>query len=874
MSRHGFHRLMGPPDPPKPMPIDPPVTGHMGHRQISASSAMPLTSLFAQTQAPEPGRIWSAHPQRDGLPSPLETHAMVRWQTDSEEPWNPVSSGTGAIPAFRPISTIHPGTRSLGSYGHYRDNNVSEIGSIDTGTHPSDSGYATKSLTNSVFSGEPAEHGQDCSSVSGQIDKLHLVTEQPQCPPPYGNPERPRSVSGNICDMCGETFTCQSALKKHQLRHTKPHKCTVTTCPRFNEGFATINDRDRHITSVHKFKKDGISKSWRHLRRMHRDHNIEAIVRKCDQDCLVTEGEPVQDSYTSSEVSPPSKTIAHAGTLGQDSYISPQDLNEESPNSTIPEAGNIQTGLALPNGQRPDTSSDACDQNIEPFRELNYVPEDAPGNVQQTITKITEERLIKEDRTASVYPLGSAPAKEYGCSKTKPSENADGIPGQNTPNFDQGVEGSRLFTTASADVASTVAAMSPEITKVAASLTPRFLSKLAIEHEQERKNTGLDVIVIEDEDPVDVPIQPLDTTDGMPADKLPPNTRNNRLGQTGHCISTETMNISSGSDTPLSDRVKLQIEELLKSGLSNLLAKGARSARYSGTTVGGNHGPIHANKGKEIQCRYCKKVLPRDCDMNKHIKRHTRPYGCTYPNCNKLFGSKNDWKRHENTQHLQLEMWRCREKDNVNGKECCKLFYRRETFQQHLRQHHYISDTERLRDEARNRRIGRNRQIQFWCGFCRVVVPLKYRGLEAWDERFNHIGSHFAQNQKIDEWVPVDSDRPKGDTWPESTSMEGKGSRETEGYSPDQPSDDNANNRPSPENPRPKNPSQSPPIAIETIEPAAEEPSQYCCACGDGPWALAIHSRCPQCPHEFCDDCRARTFANPPRKRKRPQPRS
>ncbi|KAM3415704.1 hypothetical protein BST61_g9218 [Cercospora zeina] len=35
----------------------------------------------------------------------------------------------------------------------------------------------------------------------------------------------------------------------------------------------------------------------------------------------------------------------------------------------------------------------------------------------------------------------------------------------------------------------------------------------------------------------------------------------------------------------------------------------------------------------------------------KHIKRHTRPYGCTFPLCNKIFGSRNDWKRHELTQH-------------------------------------------------------------------------------------------------------------------------------------------------------------------------------------------------------------------------------
>ncbi|KAI9769660.1 MAG: hypothetical protein M1840_003897 [Geoglossum simile] len=553
---------------------------------------------------------------------------------------------------------------------------------------------------------------------------------------------------------------------------------------------------------------------------MHKGNNIEAIVQKCDLECLVTERDPVQDPYTSNEVGLPPKMIVRKGTPGQSSYVSQQYLSEESIN-TIPEARNISPGLELPNGQRPNTSSD---QSTEPFRPLNYVPEDAPGSVEQTVADTaTESPHPKEDRISPMYPLGSTPAKESGVPKAKPSDNADGIPQQNTPEFDQDAEGIRLFTPA--HVASTVAAMSTEITKVAASLTPKFLSKVAIEQVQEIKSTDPGVIVIEDEDPI-ASNQSLDITGDISVEtisNLLPNGKNNRLGQIGHCTSTGNMKISSGSDSPLSERIKFQIEELLKSGLSNLLAKGARSAGYNGATVGGNNGPIHA-KGK-VKCLFCKKVLPRDCDMNKHVKRHTRPFGCTYPSCNKMFGSKNDWKRHENTQHFQLEMWRCRETENINGKECARLFYRREAFQQHLRQQHNILDADKLKDEARIRRIGRNGQVQFWCGFCKLLVPLKYRGLDAWDERFNHIGNHFTHNQKIDEWVPIDSNRPKGETWPE-TSMEGKDWQGTEGHSPD---DDSANTRdrqPSPEKASPQNAGQSPAAVVETIESRIEGPSR------------------------------------------------
>ncbi|KAI9657201.1 MAG: hypothetical protein M1829_006947 [Trizodia sp. TS-e1964] len=172
-------------------------------------------------------------------------------------------------------------------------------------------------------------------------------------------------------------------------------------------------------------------------------------------------------------------------------------------------------------------------------------------------------------------------------------------------------------------------------------------------------------------------------------------------------------------------------------------------------------GPIPAaGRGTGITCLDCHKVIPRSCDMKKHQWRHTRPFGCTFPNCNKMFGSKNDWKRHENSQHFQLESWRCHQL-NPMERECAQLFYRREKFQQHLRQDHGIEVDETIREEVALRRIGRNGQNQFWCGFCRRICPLKNRNLEAWDERFTHIANHF-KTKKIEEWVPVDADRPKG----------------------------------------------------------------------------------------------------------------
>jgi hypothetical protein len=150
------------------------------------------------------------------------------------------------------------------------------------------------------------------------------------------------------------------------------------------------------------------------------------------------------------------------------------------------------------------------------------------------------------------------------------------------------------------------------------------------------------------------------------------------------------------------------------------------------------------------------------------MKRHERPYGCTFLTCNKIFGSKNDWKRHENSQHFHLETWRC-DKERLEGGVCAKVCYRRQTFSDHLVKAHKMSvNDDAFQAKLDNCRIGRNCQSRFWCGFCNKLVELKKRGVEAWTERFDHIDDHFMgrhgqPKQNIQDWVPMDSDKPKGE---------------------------------------------------------------------------------------------------------------
>lgn len=59
-----------------------------------------------------------------------------------------------------------------------------------------------------------------------------------------------------------------------------------------------------------------------------------------------------------------------------------------------------------------------------------------------------------------------------------------------------------------------------------------------------------------------------------------------------------------------------------------------------------------------------------------------------------------------------------------------------------------------MRTAILRNRIGRNGQSQFWCGFCREIIPLEIEGLGAWDERFNHIDSeHLKKGQRMGDWL-------------------------------------------------------------------------------------------------------------------------
>ncbi|KAF2674588.1 hypothetical protein BT63DRAFT_14795 [Microthyrium microscopicum] len=183
------------------------------------------------------------------------------------------------------------------------------------------------------------------------------------------------------------------------------------------------------------------------------------------------------------------------------------------------------------------------------------------------------------------------------------------------------------------------------------------------------------------------------------------------------------------------------------------------------------------------QCKKCKKWLKRNCDMNKHMKRHTKPYGCTFGQCDKAFGSKNDWKRHENSQHFQIGLWKCQQpKLGKHFDQCEAVFWSDADMISHLQNDHDLHE-QNAKAHAIICNVGRNNQTRFWCGFCGQVIALHNTGVKAWDERFNHIDRHFMKDQlNVEDWVDPESYEKKKDFQKISdqksqTDHDGRGSR-------------------------------------------------------------------------------------------------
>lgn len=145
------------------------------------------------------------------------------------------------------------------------------------------------------------------------------------------------------------------------------------------------------------------------------------------------------------------------------------------------------------------------------------------------------------------------------------------------------------------------------------------------------------------------------------------------------------------------------------------------------------------------------------------MKRHEKPYGCTYKTCHKMFGSKNDWKRHESSQHFQMESWNC------DDEGCKRVLPSRELFKSHLQQDHKVEDSQIIENKLESCRLGRHCDPRFWCGFCDQFIEIKEKVVNSWTKRCDHIDSHLfgkdgLAKKTMADWCYLEDKLAEGDS--------------------------------------------------------------------------------------------------------------
>ncbi|ORX95304.1 hypothetical protein BCR34DRAFT_199796 [Clohesyomyces aquaticus] len=817
---------------------------------------------------PQPAR------PRSALDNASSANPLLRFYSEPDPPWSsqrmrsaPFSNGRSSLPQPNP------------AYGSYREGPTSEVESL---APRSDSGYYTHP-THSIMSHDQERCDQEPPSEILQIRNIHVSSASSETTEMHPNrtTDQVSQYSGRStangkefkCPQCGESSKCKSDHKKHMLKHEKPFKCDIQNCRRGGKGFTTVNDLKRHKKSVHQI--DALQDSYQcasdncrnkdkiwprldnfkqHIHRMHREEDESNLIRRSKFQAQQT------PTVETPSVAPMDTTLAgiapdrQFSNTGFDEPTSGMSLTpDQAPNSwpTFPDPGSTQE-FALDVDQ---SNPNRYGQNIiKPtvHVDIAYKP---PG----------QKRTVNYDASAASLPSG--PTHRNNSSKletlatvassqsspdkpvSQPSLRLSREPQTKAEQQKQALQ--KLSKMISGEIAGEI--------RSASSAAPRDL-----------ENVVMRVLYHN--------LPKLGRKDASSATASLMGQGSQRGSSAGQSVSKDTFTKKEAL------KAAQAMSDLIKNGEKNPIGVDNRTK------------PVWDNMKA---CEHCSVTLARSCDMKKHMKRHTKPYGCTYPKCHKRFGAKSDWKRHENSQHFQLESYRCQYLSPSLQTPCGELFYRQELFKQHLEKEHKKIDDEEIEQEIKLRRIGRNGQGQFWCGFCFEIVKLKKKRNAAWDERFNHIDCHFTKDGKrIEEWHCIQAKKTKGQVLKEmdrnlfEEEEDGDPSMENETNASSDSPDESAHHPPPPPPPPPPPQSQSqsqshnaysmpppPPPGPGTFgsmsnkrgatdNPPSQPPPHkrerrtkhytwYCCQCQAGGWNTRTDVSCMDCLHDPCPSCQA-----------------
>ncbi|KAF7587832.1 hypothetical protein BBP40_006655 [Aspergillus hancockii] len=150
------------------------------------------------------------------------------------------------------------------------------------------------------------------------------------------------------------------------------------------------------------------------------------------------------------------------------------------------------------------------------------------------------------------------------------------------------------------------------------------------------------------------------------------------------------------------------------------------------------------------------------------IANSSRRFCCTF--CCDRFKTKYDWARHEKSLHLSLERWACAPYGGsvaspLTGQRHCAYCNVLDPQPEHLEEHNYQTCLDGTRTFRRKDHLVQHLRlthhldvipsIDDWktpapivtsrCGFCDRKLP-------SWEERADHLASHFRNGSSMDDW--------------------------------------------------------------------------------------------------------------------------
>ncbi|TLD21117.1 hypothetical protein PspLS_09218 [Pyricularia sp. CBS 133598] len=649
----------------------------------------------------------------------------------------------------------------------------------------------------------------------------------------YGSQPMMQGPSPLTCPHCRDTFKTKSQLKKHMQRHDKMHFCKEPGCSR-KEGFSTQNDLDRHKRSKHpathatgrryrchlgacknKPKKWPRADNFRqHLKRRHKDEVADDDLERF----IVDENPPPANGMidcgsnvdTETEYPGPGPLHVDLSDVGQDlrATENPQQVRWAAAEDTHHAC--VEDDFQHDMGEQPQLSLevpfDAASMMVggqftvfspttPDSQDVNLNTIDNPPTVDfdfadpYTPPAASKRSPLTVENQGAMTPMFSSHPEDLGFNSHDPFHNHGGL-------YQEFSDPPRI----------TIDMVEPD----------NDGSSLLNYDDPHRRSidTLTDVYTHGDEDnisaddsisgDVDAPGEAEKTqhTDFFTGASCTQNSEN---------VSGVTTQEGSGAVSPaatlLAEQVSQEkdqeggdehddssqtsktefVERLKAGGYDELLKKhgyqkhppppAAGRRRSSSQTSGAPSTELSGNA--KCPAPGCSKTFNRECELRKHIRRHEKPYGCTFRYCTKKFGSKSDWKRHENSQHEHLDGWRCdilvrlpagvaTEAAVTTTQPCGKQCHRRETFKMHL-QHHGLSE-DQVAEKLEQCHYGKDCESRFWCGFCVAVVGVCGDGVKGisskggrkkaedsgWSVRYDHIDDHLfgrtLPKKRIDQW--------------------------------------------------------------------------------------------------------------------------